>query len=168
MIVIEKALPEHVNGIAEVCSNGYRHTYEETHSKEYIERVIRDFYNEERILKEVKHSSREWNGWFVALDGDNVVGAIGGGMIGSEEGEVFVLYLDPSRKRERIGSKLLNELTKDQLRRGAGEQWVSVSKGNSKGIPFYEAVGFTVQSEQESYQNLEQEAYKSLRYRRYL
>ena len=168
MIVVKKALPEHVNGIATVCSNGYRHTYEKTHSKEYIERVIREFYNEERILKEVNHTTREWNGWFVALDKDNVVGAIGGGMIGSEEGEVFVLYLDPSRKREGIGSNLLDELTKVQLQRGAREQWVSVSKGNLKGIPFYEAVGFTAQYEQESFQNLEEEAYKSLRYQRYL
>ncbi|WP_273851954.1 GNAT family N-acetyltransferase [Guptibacillus spartinae] len=168
MIVVKKALTEHVNGIVSVCSNGYRDTYEETHAKAYIERVIRDFYNRDRILKEVTHTTREWNGWFVALDGDNVVGAIGGGMIGLEEGEVFVLYLDPNRKREGIGSKLLNELTKNQLQRGAREQWVSVSKGNVKGIPFYEAVGFRVQSEQESYSNLEEEVYTSLRYRRSL
>lgn len=168
VIAIEKALPEHVSGISDVCSKGYRHTYEETHSTEYIERMIREFYNQDRILNEVKHTSREWNGWFVALDENKVVGAIGGGMTGLEKAEVFVLYLDPSRKRERIGSRLLNELTNEQVQRGASEQWVSVSKGNLKGIPFYEAVGFTAQSEQESYQNLEAEAYKSIRYRRSL
>lgn len=60
MIKICKANPNHVEGIAKVCTEGYWATYSDIYSKEYIETVIRDFYNNERILNEVTHSSKEW------------------------------------------------------------------------------------------------------------
>lgn len=60
MIIICKANLEHVQGIAKVCSDGYRATYGETHSREYIERIIKEFYNTERILNEVSNTSRQW------------------------------------------------------------------------------------------------------------
>ena len=166
MIIIKKAIQKDVEGISEVCSEGYRDTYAETYSKQYIERIIEEFYNHDRILGEINNPGKGWGGWFVALDGKQVVGAIGGGMISTTEGEIFVLYLNPSRKREGIGSKLLNILTDVQKSKGALTQWVSVSKDNQKGIPFYEAVGFKPQLEQASYQNQDDEEYTSLRYER--
>ena len=45
-------------------------------------------------------------------------------------------------------------------------QWVSVAKGNQKGIPFYEANGFVFKHEQSGYANEEGEPYISLRYYR--
>ncbi|RFU66887.1 GNAT family N-acetyltransferase [Bacillus sp. V59.32b] len=168
MITIQKAEPEHVEGIAKVCSDGYRATYQETHTQEYIERIISEFYNHERILKEIFERQPGWNGWFVALEEGIVVGAGGGGMTGPATGEVFVLYLDPQRRNEGIGTKLLATITEEQIRQGANEQWVSVSKGNDKGIPFYEARGFVKDSEKSSYGNSEGEDYTSLRYRRVL
>lgn len=165
MINICKANPIHVQGIAKVCSEGYQSTYGETHSKEYIERIISEFYNTERILDEVTKSSRYWGGYFVAVENDNVVGAGGGGMINETAGEVFVLYLDPDRRNEGIGTKLLEAITKQQKEEfNASEQWVSVHKGNEKGIPFYEARGFIFQQEQNGYGNAEGEEYVSLRY----
>ncbi|MFJ5758821.1 hypothetical protein ACIQAA_06670 [Neobacillus sp. NPDC093182] len=58
MIKISKANPSHVQGIAKVCSDGYRATYGESHSEEYIERIISEFYNTDRILDEVTKTSR--------------------------------------------------------------------------------------------------------------
>ncbi|MGB8002513.1 MAG: GNAT family N-acetyltransferase, partial [Anaerobacillus sp.] len=81
MIIIKKAIQKDVEGISEVCSEGYRDTYAETHSKQYIERIIEEFYNHDRILGEINNPGKGWGGWFVALDGKQVVGAIGGGMI---------------------------------------------------------------------------------------
>ncbi|WP_417168712.1 hypothetical protein [Terrihalobacillus insolitus] len=46
---------------------------------------------------------------------------------------------------------------------GAKEQWVSVQKGNMKGIPFYEAKGFKFQYEKIPEEN---PAYIKLRYSR--
>lgn len=42
MITIEPAKKQHVEGIVRVCSEGYRQTYRETYSTEYMERVIRE------------------------------------------------------------------------------------------------------------------------------
>ncbi|RIW34011.1 N-acetyltransferase [Bacillus salacetis] len=139
MIKIVKANPGHVEGISKVCSDGYRATYGDTNTEDYIERVIREFYNRERILDEVSRSDRHWGGYFVAGDDDLVVGAGGGGMTGKTTAELFVLYMDPRRRNEGIGTKLLDAITKQQKDEyQAEEQWVSVQKGNDLGIPFGE------------------------------
>src|SRR5699024_1002811 len=145
---IIKAAESHVEGISSVCIRGYWATYENTYPKEWIENVIRDFYNHERILGEVTESNSNWGGYFVAVENGKVVGAAGGGMIDEEVGELFVIYIDPDRRNEGIGSGLLNVITKQQKEEyGAKRQWVSVQKGNMKGIPFYESRGFKFQSE---------------------
>lgn len=140
MIEIKRAGKEHVEGIARVCSEGCLDTYRGIRSIENIKRNNQRFYNHERLVKEVNESAG-WDGYIVALDQGYVVGAIGGGMIGKNMSEVFVLYLDPSRRGEGIGTKLLNFLTDIQREKGSKEQWVSVQKGNLKGIPFYEGEG---------------------------
>ncbi|MTH54818.1 GNAT family N-acetyltransferase [Bacillus mangrovi] len=164
MITVKKAEQRHVNGIVKVCSEGNRDTYGITHSTEYIERVIQEFYNPERVLHEVTHTDSGWDGYYVALEEDTVVGAIGGGMIEEDKSEIYVLYLNPNRRGEGIGTKLLQAFTNVQKSKGARQQWLSVSKGNEKGIPFYEARGFQFVSEQKSYASEEDESYVSLRY----
>ena len=166
MIKICKATPDHVEGIAKVCTEANWATYSEIYSNEYIENVIKEYYTKERILKEVSHSSKEWGGYFVALDNDEVVGAAGGGMISDTAGELFVLYMDPDRRNEGIGTQLLHAITIQQKEYGATEQWVSVQKGNHKGIPFYEARGFLFQYEQDGYSTNNGEHYITLRYKR--
>ncbi|PAE15960.1 hypothetical protein CHH91_09960 [Virgibacillus sp. 7505] len=163
MIHITQASPDHVAGIAKVCSDGYWATYKKTHSEKYIQGIIEEFYNHDRILKEVSESSWDWGGYIVALEDGEVLGAIGGGMIGEGVGEVFVLYLDPDRRNEGIGTKLLDALTKQQKEQfNATEQWVSVAKGNQKGIPFYEARGFVVQHERPGYHDIDGESLEIL------
>ncbi|NMH74556.1 GNAT family N-acetyltransferase [Bacillus sp. RO2] len=164
MINVYKAESCHIDGIKKVCSEGYWATYEDIYSKEYIEKVIKEFYNNERILDEVTKTNRHWGGYFVAIENGEVIGAGGGGMIGETEGEIFVLYLDPERRNEGIGTILLDAITKQQKEEfNANKQWVSVQKGNLKGIPFYEAKGFVYEHEQKSYGN-ENQDYVSLRY----
>ncbi|MBY0095554.1 GNAT family N-acetyltransferase [Mesobacillus maritimus] len=163
---IKRADITHAEGISKVCSQAYRATYKDTHSQEYIERTIAEFYHLERIREEITVESEGWDGWFVAIEAGEVVGAIGGGMIGKNISEVFVLYLDPERRREGIGTLLLNVLTEVQTEKGATQQWVSVAKGNQKGIPFYEAKGFVFAEEQQSFGNSMDEKYVSLRYYR--
>lgn len=70
----------------------------------YIKGIIKEFYNHERILKEVSVTSREWGGYFVALEGNKI-----------------------------IGTMILDAITKQQKEEfNATEQWVSVAKGNQK------------------------------------
>jgi GNAT superfamily N-acetyltransferase len=164
MIVVQKAEKEHVDGIVSVCIDAQWATYGESHTKDYIQRVIDRFYNHDRVLEEVTSTGFEWGGYFVALENGEVIGAGGGGMTSETAGEVFVLYLNPERRNEGIGSLILEAITKQQKEFGAEEQWVSVSKENEKGIPFYEAKGFIYQHDQDTYEKLEDEEYVSFRY----
>ncbi|WP_449355795.1 GNAT family N-acetyltransferase [Virgibacillus natechei] len=68
------------------------------------------------------------------------------------------------RRGEGIGTQLVRYITDIQIEKGAKEQWVSVQKGNYKGIRFYEARGFVKDSEQPAYSNTADEDYVSLRY----
>lgn len=165
MVQIMKANLSHVEGIAKVCSDANWATYKDLRSEAYIKRIIKEFYNVERLKKEVTDTSREWGGYFVAVEDGQVVGAIGGGMISETAGEIYVLYIDPNRRNEGIGTMLLDAVTKQQKEEyQATEQWVSVAKGNDKGIPFYEAKGLVFQYEQSEYGNAENEDYVALRY----
>lgn len=145
MVEVMKADTSHVTGIAQVCAAGWRSTYANIHSQVYIEEVIEAYYNVDRILSEVTHSDANWTGYYVAVDNGKVVGAAGGGMLDRTTGELFVLYLDPNRRGQGIGSQLLEAVTQALRNMGAKQQWVSVAKANQLGIPFYEARGFIYQ-----------------------
>ncbi|RDW19768.1 GNAT family N-acetyltransferase [Oceanobacillus chungangensis] len=168
MVKIQKAGPNHIDGIARVCSASYWATYGDLLSREYIERMIKEFYTPERLLKEVTTTSRSWNGWTVAVENGEVIGAGVGGMISENHGELFVLYADPERRNEGIGGEILDAVTKELIEYGAREQWVNVTKGNKKGLPFYEAKGFQFIHEQEEYGVIEGEDFKALRCHRFL
>lgn len=145
-IIIRKAELADAHGIARVCAAGWRDTYRGIYEPERIEAAITEYYTPERIRGEIT-APRDWDGWIVAVDEGTVVGAGGGGLIEPGVGEVFVLYLDPARRREGIGSLLLDAISDQQRARGAHEQWVSVDPGNAKGLPFYLARGFQVRGE---------------------
>jgi GNAT superfamily N-acetyltransferase len=102
-VIIRRAVPGDASGIARVCAEGWRDTYEDIYPSEEIERVIADYYAPERITSEII-APEGWDGWFVAIECGKVVGAGGGGMTDPSVGEIFVLYLDPTRRGEGIGS----------------------------------------------------------------
>jgi ribosomal protein S18 acetylase RimI-like enzyme len=162
MIEIKKASLDHVDGIRRVCTDGWRETYKNIRPKIYIEKVIESFYSAERIRREVEEP-KNWNGWYVALERNNVVGAGGGGMISPTSAELFVLYMDPNRKGQGIGTLLLNAITQEFKGQGASEQWVAVEKDNQMGIPFYKAKGFKVRGEARSYQTRPEDNFTVLR-----
>jgi ribosomal protein S18 acetylase RimI-like enzyme len=167
-VMIRPAQVGDVDGICAVCSSAYRVTYAGLLSPAVIEQIIVDFYAPERVRNEIEAAPPAWLGYQVAMDGGSVVGAAGGGMIAPGVGELFVLYLDPQRKREGIGTRLLDAVT-DQLRtEGATEMWVSVGKGNMMGIPFYEATGFELRGEVPAYGVDPEGGHVSLRMRRAL
>ena len=162
---IRKATHENVEGICQVCAEGYRDAYGNLLPESYIERVIAEFYNEERVSDEVL-APEGWNGWWIAEENAYVLGAGGGAIMQPGVSELFVLYLDPLRRGEGIGTLLLNGITEELRSQGALEQWLSVLKGNDKGIPFYEARGFEHRGEKQAYGSTPEENIVSLRMRR--
>jgi GNAT superfamily N-acetyltransferase len=133
-------------GIGRVCAAGWRDTYRGLRTPEEIEAAIAEYYGVDRIRREIA-APEGWDGWVVVVEDGVVIGAGGGGMTGPGVGEVFVLYLDPLRRGEGIGSLLLEAITDQQRLQGAREQWVSVVPDNAKGLPFYLARGFEVRGE---------------------
>lgn len=150
MIEVVPARPEHVAGICRVCAAGWRDTYADLLPAEYSELAIAEFFVPERVRRELTPTDG-WDGWQVALEGGEVMGAGGGGMISPSEGELFVLYLDPARRGEGIGTTLLAAITQQQRAHGATGQWVSVQEGNTKGLPFYLARDFTVRERRQGH-----------------
>jgi ribosomal protein S18 acetylase RimI-like enzyme len=145
-MIVRRAVVEDVPGICRVCADGWRDTYATLMSPEAIERVIADYYNASRIRREIV-APIDWNGWWVAEQDGAVMAAGGGGMLRAGVGELYVLYVDPARHGQGIGTMLLDAITAELRDRGAQEQWVSVAKGNMKGIPFYRARGFVERGE---------------------
>ncbi|BAC14566.1 hypothetical conserved protein [Oceanobacillus iheyensis HTE831] len=168
MIRIELANEDHVQGIISVCRAGYCDVSKGLLSHELIEQKCEEYYKEERIRKEVTQFNHSWGGYFVALEGGIVVGAGGGGMTTDQTGWLYVLYLNPTRRNEGIGTKILEAVTEQQKQLGALEQYVTVQKGNMKGIPFYEARGFVFQEEIQSKDIKQKPGAIVLKYRREL
>jgi GNAT superfamily N-acetyltransferase len=130
-LVIRRAETRDADGIARVCATGWRDTYRELKEPERIEAVIAEYYAPERIRREIA-IPEGWDGWIVAVEDDTVIGAGGGGMTEPGVGEVFVLYLDPTRRGEGIGTLILDAITEQQRAQGAREQWVSVEPENER------------------------------------
>jgi ribosomal protein S18 acetylase RimI-like enzyme len=161
-LVIRRAEIPDAEGIARVCAAGWRDTYRGIKEPERIEEVIAEYYTPERISREIA-APQGWDGWIVAVEDDTVIGAGGGGMIEPGVGEIFVLYLDPTRRGEGIGTLLLDAISDQQRAHGAREQWVSVEPENTKGLPFYYARGFEVRGERPERGTAPEEGRVSLR-----
>jgi GNAT superfamily N-acetyltransferase len=161
-VIIRRAVPGDASGIARVCAEGWRDTYQDIYAHEEIETVIADYYAEERITAEII-APEGWDGWIVAVENGEVIGAGGGGVTAPGVSEIFVLYLDPARRGEGIGSLLLDAITERQRSQGALEQWVSVEPENEKGLPFYLARGFQVLSNRPAWGTRPEEGRISLR-----
>lgn len=166
-VSIRKANKKDAKAIADVLSKSQWFTYKGLYSEKYIQKLIDQYYNVQRIEQEIVFISAEWHGYYIAEMNGRIVGAIGGGMNDDTAGEVYVLYLDTTLLGQGIGTRLLDFFTKIQKHTyGAKEQWVSVAKGNDYGIPFYEARGFTFQHEAPAYGTMKDDQDISLKYRR--
>ncbi|MCP9485471.1 MAG: GNAT family N-acetyltransferase [Gaiellaceae bacterium MAG52_C11] len=166
-LIIRRGESQDVEGIARVCAAGWRKTYRGIKTSERIEAVIAEYYVPERIAREIK-APEGWDGWVVAVEDDTVIGAGGGGMIEPHIGEIFVLYLDPARRGEGIGTLLLAAITEAQRLQGALEQWVSVEPENTKGLVFYYSRGFELCGHRPEWRTSPEEGSFSLRLRRQL
>ncbi|GAA0459593.1 GNAT family N-acetyltransferase [Alkalibacillus silvisoli] len=146
-ISITKAEPEHTEEISSICSIGWRQTVQGIYSEEYQIKNVEYWYN----LKKVKEDIVKGVYTHVAMVDQTVVGTIGGVMTEPSASEIYVFYIDENYRFKGIGKKLLDAFTKDHIRKGATDQYVSVQDGNSLGIPFYKLRGFQQKAENERY-----------------
>lgn len=139
---VRAATPSDAPGIADVCARAYRATYRDLLPEAFVDDVVARFYDETRVRSEIVPAPPHWLGYVVAEEMGTVVGAAGGAITADGVGELYVLYLDPVRRGEGIGTRLLDHVTGQLRAHGATEMWVSVAEGNDLGVPFYRARGF--------------------------
>jgi GNAT superfamily N-acetyltransferase len=139
---VRPAEPGDEDAICAVCAAGFSASAEGLLTPNRISTQIARYYDPERVRGELAPAPPGWLGYLVAEISGCVVGACGGGSATDDAGELLVLYLDPSRRGQGIGSALLREVTEQQIRLGATRQRVSVIEGNEMGLPFYRARGF--------------------------
>ncbi|WP_407570683.1 GNAT family N-acetyltransferase [Deinococcus altitudinis] len=167
MIRVRQAVEGDVDGISRLYAAAWRDTYAGLHSAEYIGHVIARYADPERLQAEISEHP-DWDGWMVAERDGVLLGVGGGGLTSPERWEIFVLYLDPDFRRLGTGTALVDEMTRQALGHGATEQWVSATQGNTKGLPFYEALGFVEQEKRESVFAATGEAIRTVRMRRFI
>jgi ribosomal protein S18 acetylase RimI-like enzyme len=166
--LVRTATQDDVPRICEICSTAYAVTYRDLLPADYIERTIRDFYQPERVGREVQPDPPGWYGYQVVEEAGRVLGAAGGGITAPGVGELFVIYLDPAERGRGLGTLLLDRVVEQVRSGGAREMWVSVTPGNEKGIPFYQARGFEFVEKVKAYSSLPSEDIWSLRMRKAL
>ncbi|MDO4666365.1 MAG: GNAT family N-acetyltransferase [Streptococcus sp.] len=142
---IRKAELSDLSSIQKICIDTWKETYKTIYSTEYMSRVFSIFYSDERLKKDITKISAEWNGYWVAVENNQILGCIGGGIDEAGNANVYVLYVSPDAQGRGVGHALLEALTAYQKQAFHSiKQLVSVTEGNQIGISFYERQGFTL------------------------
>ncbi|MGT2743134.1 GNAT family N-acetyltransferase [Streptococcus plurextorum] len=147
VLLIRRAEESDVSAIIDICSAAWQSTYKELYPQSYIDRVIADYYHEERVTKEIRENTPYFHGYWVAEKDHQVIGCIGGGIDEQKAGHIYVFYMAPELKRQGVGTALLDGFTAYQKEvYGIKEQWISaLTEGNHVGQAFYEKQGFVFQ-----------------------
>lgn len=142
---IRKAELSDLLSIQKICIDTWKETYKTIYSTEYMSRVFSIFYSDERLKKDITETSAEWNGYWVAVENNQILGCIGGGIDKAGNANVYVFYVFPDAQGRGVGHALLEALTAYQKQTFHPiKQIVSVTEGNQIGISFYERQGFTL------------------------
>ena len=82
--------------------------------------------------------------FFVALDGDAVVGTV---MVGYDghRGWIYSLAVSPSHRRQGIGSRLVAHAERALARRGCMKINLQIMEGNEGVAAFYAFLGYSVE-----------------------
>jgi GNAT superfamily N-acetyltransferase len=144
-VIIRQSTLSDALGIQQACSAGAKLQFEPLGlTPEQMAGFLDKYYQIDRVKQEIvpAQSPQDFSGYQVANDNVVIVGAIAGGMVDAATSLVWVLMLDPARRGQGIGTKLLNHLTAQHKSFGATKQQVHVFADNHYGLPFYQARGF--------------------------
>jgi len=83
------------------------------------------------------------NRFLVAVENGKVVGY----SVGTSDGHIMSVAVDPRHRRQGIGTRLLSAVIRQIMRNGTKEIYLEVRKGNTSAISFYERMGFRISSE---------------------
>lgn len=153
---VRRATNNDVARIREICADAVRKTYWDLWDRDYTEKTIEEFYNEERLKKEI-------DTYFVAEEDGEVNGCICAVILSKGIGEIYALYIDFDKRNRGIGTVLLNAVTDWMRKHGVKKQRVSVTDGNQYGLPFYYSKGFKLEKRIPTFFDPNNDMPKSLR-----
>lgn len=111
--------------------------------------------NEGLFMEEVEGESRVY---FVALDGENVVGYAGAWNTGTDY-SIISVAVDPKYRKNGIAIRLLNRLVQDAKKKEIYSVSLEVSEKNIPAINLYKKVGFITTNVRKSYYKNNTSAY---------
>lgn len=111
--------------------------------------------NEGLFMEEVEGESRVY---FVALDGENVVGYAGAWNTGTDY-SIISVAVDPKYRKKGIAIRLLNRLVQDAKKKEIYSVSLEVSEKNIPAISLYKKVGFITTNVRKSYYKNNTSAY---------
>jgi ribosomal protein S18 acetylase RimI-like enzyme len=79
--------------------------------------------------------------FFVAVDGDSIVGTVLAGYDG-HRGWLYSVAVAPNRRRDGIGSQLIRHAEQALAQRGCPKLNIQVRADNAAVVAFYESLGF--------------------------
>lgn len=88
---------------------------------------------------------------YIALEQDGVPVAFGGFWLVAGEAQVMRLAVDPARRGEKLGLRLLEAMQEEARRLEAFEMTLEVREGNTPARRTYDHVGFTECGRREGY-----------------
>ncbi len=101
-------------------------TYRHLFYNEYIEKLITNYYNVERIIEKISYINLKWHGYFIAQLNFKIVRVIGRVMIDDTVAKIYVFYLDFPIRNMRIGTHLLDFIRKFKHTYSAKDKWIYI------------------------------------------
>ena len=141
---IRPAMPADIKGITEVA----RHTWDVTYAQSIAPRNRRQFLDRAYTLPSLREAIRREPGWFfVAIQGEIVVGFAQYVRRSDGQGELVRIYVHPNHQRRGIGRDFLAIGLAEMVASGIDQCYVSTETNNTAARAFYERFGFRLHRE---------------------
>ena len=154
--MIRKALENDSKEIASLIIRGWKTAYRGLITDDYLDNMSLEFLQNK--WKKSIISQNEDDNIFVYEEDNQILGIIRFGALQDKESkkynaEIHVLYVEPSLKRNGIGSKLFNYAKEYFINHGNTNLIIWCLKGNSQGLNFYKKMGGQIVSNRKTIVN---------------
>jgi ribosomal-protein-alanine N-acetyltransferase len=107
-------------------------------------------WSEPEMLRDVQSSASVVVCALAREHNDTLTGYVHGRVV-ADEAEILHLAVCPSRRRQGLGRRLLDEFTRRARERGASTVYLEVRPSNAPALALYERAGFTLMRTRPSY-----------------
>ncbi|MER5806901.1 GNAT family N-acetyltransferase [Streptomyces sp. NPDC002033] len=143
---VRTAAPGDATAISRLLAEAIRGAYGSLLGEIRAGRLVSDHCALPRIRAEIEipGGAPGWLGWLVATDAKgSVLGAVSGGVPVASQGELYALCTAPGRRREGVGTALLEAATDRMRAHGATSQRIGLPAEGAPDLPFFTHHGFT-------------------------